>query len=91
MAENNIKNKESPILLGVIPARGGSKGIKNKNLRTVLNNPLIYYTIKDALSYKKIYKTIVTTDSLYIDIDEEDDLELFECFLKSRKRIGKKN
>ncbi len=66
MAEDNIKNKESPILLGVIPARGGSKGIKNKNLRKVLNKPLIYYTIKDALSYKKIYKTIVTTDSLEI-------------------------
>ncbi len=61
-----MKNKESPILLGVIPARGGSKGIKNKNLRTVLNKPLIYYTIKDALSYKRIYKTIVTTDSLEI-------------------------
>jgi len=66
VAEDNIKNKESPILLGVIPARGGSKGIKNKNLRKVLNNPLIYYTIKDALSYKKIYKIIVTTDSLEI-------------------------
>ncbi len=66
VAEDNIKNKESPILLGVIPARGGSKGIKNKNLRKVLNKPLIYYTIKDALSYKKIYKIIVTTDSLEI-------------------------
>ena len=61
-----MKQEESSILLGVIPARGGSKGIKNKNLRTVLNKPLIYYTIKDALSYKKIYKTIVTTDSLEI-------------------------
>jgi len=61
-----MKQEESSILLGVIPARSGSKGIKNKNLRTVLNRPLIYYTIKDALSYKKIYKTIVTTDSLEI-------------------------
>ena len=61
-----MKQEESPILLGVIPARSGSKGIKNKNLRTVLNRPLIYYTIKDALSYNEIYKTIVTTDSLEI-------------------------
>lgn len=61
-----MKQEESPILLGVIPARGGSKGIKNKNLRAVLNKPLISYTIKDALSYKKIYQTIVTTDSLEI-------------------------
>ncbi len=50
----------------MIPARSGSKGIKNKNLRTVCNKPLIYYTIKDALSYKEIFKTIVTTDGLEI-------------------------
>jgi len=61
-----MKQEKTSILLGIIPARSGSKGIKNKNLRTVLNKPLIYYTIKDALSYKKIYKTIVTTDSLEI-------------------------
>jgi len=49
--------------LGVIPARGGSKGIKNKNLRKIFGKPLISYTIKDALGYKEIYKIIVTTDS----------------------------
>lgn len=51
------------MLLGAIPARGGSKGIKNKNLLVVLNRPLIYYTIKHACSYKEIFKIIVTTDS----------------------------
>lgn len=61
-----MKKEERPILLGVIPARGGSKGIKNKNLRQVLNKPLIYYTIKDALDYNEIHKTIVSTDSLEI-------------------------
>ncbi len=61
-----MKREESSILLGMIPARSGSKGIKNKNLRTVLNKPLIYYTIKDALSYEEIYKIIVSTDSIEI-------------------------
>lgn len=61
-----MKREESSILLGIIPARSGSKGIKNKNLRKVLNKPLIYYTIKDALSYEEIYKIIVSTDSLEI-------------------------
>ncbi len=89
MAEDNIKNKESPILLGVIPARGGSKGIKNKNLRTVLNKPLISYTIKDALSYKKIYKTIVTTDSLKI-ADEAKKYGAEVPFIRP-KRLAKDN
>jgi CMP-N-acetylneuraminic acid synthetase len=54
---------KKPILLGVIPARSGSKGLKNKNLRLVLNRPLISYTIEHACSYQEIFKTIVTTDS----------------------------
>ena len=58
------KNRNSGLLLlGVIPARGGSKGIKKKSLRKVLNRPLISYTIEHALTYKEIYRTIVTTDS----------------------------
>lgn len=61
-----MKKEERSVLLGVIPARGGSKGVKNKNLRPVLNKPLIYYTIKDVLSYEEIYKTVVTTDSLEV-------------------------
>ena len=89
MDEDNIKQEESSILLGVIPARGGSKGIKNKNLRTVLNKPLIYYTIKDALSYKKIYKTIVTTDSLEIaEVAKEYGVEV--PFIRP-KRLAKDN
>ncbi len=66
MNKSRAKREKKAILLGVIPARGSSKGIKNKNLRRVLNRPLIYYTIKDALRYKEIYKTVVTTDSLEI-------------------------
>ena len=56
------KKPSAPVLLGVITARSGSKGIKNKNLRLVLGKPLISYTIKDALGYRGLYKTIITTD-----------------------------
>ena len=66
MDKANIKQEKTSILLGIIPARSGSKGIKNKNLRTVLNKPLIYYTIKDALSYEEIHEIIVSTDSIEI-------------------------
>lgn len=37
-------------ILVIIPARGGSKGIPRKNLRALAGNPLIYYSIKNALS-----------------------------------------
>jgi CMP-N-acetylneuraminic acid synthetase len=54
------------VLLGVIPARRGSKGIRNKNLQKVLNKPLISYTIEHALTYGEIGRCIVSTDSLRI-------------------------
>jgi len=37
-------------ILTIIPARGGSKGIPRKNLRSLNGKPLIYYSIKTALS-----------------------------------------
>jgi len=48
-----------------IPARGGSKGVKNKNLKTLKNNPLIFYSLKTAKQInKKIPSDIfVSTDS----------------------------
>ena len=38
--------------LCVIPARGGSKGVKNKNIRLLNKKPLIEYTIKEAQKVK---------------------------------------
>ncbi len=35
--------------LGLIPARGGSKGIRKKNLQKINGKPLIAYTIEQAL------------------------------------------
>ena len=60
---DKIKRNNNSVLLGVIPSRGGSKGIRKKGLRKILGKPLIYYTIKHALSYGEIHKIIVTTDS----------------------------
>ncbi|UCC95516.1 MAG: acylneuraminate cytidylyltransferase family protein [Candidatus Omnitrophota bacterium] len=65
MGKDKLKRMQFS-LLGVIPARAGSKGIKNKNIREVCGRPLIYYTIKNSLGHREIYKTIVTTDSLEI-------------------------
>ena len=45
-----------------IPARGGSKGIKNKNLLKIKNKPLIKYTIEFAQKFQK-HEIFVSTDS----------------------------
>jgi len=47
----------------LIPARGGSKGIPNKNIKLLNNKPLIAYSIETSLSSSFINDTIVTTDS----------------------------
>ena len=49
-------------ILSIIPARGGSKGIKLKNLIKLNNIPLITYTIKASINSKRISRTIVSTD-----------------------------
>lgn len=49
--------------LAVVAARGGSLGVKNKNIRLMAGKPLIAYTIEQVLSWGKFDKFIVTTDS----------------------------
>lgn len=50
------------IIVGVIPARGGSKGIPRKNIKQLNGKPLIEYTIESALASGVIDKLIVSTD-----------------------------
>jgi len=50
-------------ILAVIPARAGSKGIPNKNIRIIGGHPLIYYSIKNALNSELITDIIISTDS----------------------------
>ena len=49
-------------VLGVIPARGGSKGIPNKNLAPLCGRPLLAYTADAAKASTKLTRTIVSTD-----------------------------
>lgn len=55
-----------PFVLGVIPARGGSKSIPSKNIVPLCGRPLIYYIINTANKAKEsgiIDRFIVSTDS----------------------------
>ena len=50
-------------ITAIIPARGGSKSIKNKNIVDFCNKPLIAYSIEQALKSNYIDRVIVSTDS----------------------------
>jgi len=50
-------------MIAIIPARSGSKGLKNKNIKFFKGRPLICHTIKSALKSKHISRVIVSTDS----------------------------
>ncbi len=50
-------------ILAIIPARQGSKGLKNKNIKVLKNLPLIAWSILAAKKCKKISEIIVSTDS----------------------------
>ena len=51
------------MILCTICARGGSKGVKAKNLRLLCGEPLIAWTIKQALRWGKADYVVVSTDS----------------------------
>ncbi|EIA0386476.1 acylneuraminate cytidylyltransferase family protein, partial [Campylobacter jejuni] len=48
--------------LAIIPARAGSKGIKNKNLALLHDRPLLYYTINAAKNSKYVDKIVLSSD-----------------------------
>lgn len=50
-------------VLGIIPARGGSKRVPGKNLRSLCGKPLIAWTIEAALASGVCDRLIVSTDS----------------------------
>ena len=49
-------------ILSIIPARGGSKGIPRKNLKKILDKPLIAYTIEASLKSKYITRTMLSSE-----------------------------
>ena len=59
-------------ILSIITARGGSKGLKRKNVVDLVGKPLIAWTIEASLDSKYITKTIVSSDDKEaLDISKE--------------------
>lgn len=49
--------------IGIIPARGGSKGLPGKNIKMLFGKPMIAWIIEAALEAETLKKVIVSTDS----------------------------
>ena len=86
-------------ILGVILARGGSKGIKKKNIKPICGHPLISYSIYAGIKSKYIDRLIVSTDSLEIknvskrnfELPARVSLEEFEKEIGVKLKIEKKD
>jgi CMP-N,N'-diacetyllegionaminic acid synthase len=68
------------IIYAYIPARGGSERIKGKNMRVLNGQPLLYWTISEALKSKYIDEIVVSSDSEEI----LDYAKSFGCTLQKR-------
>jgi CMP-N,N'-diacetyllegionaminic acid synthase len=49
-------------VLGLIPARGGSKGVPGKNIRLLNGKPLLAFTAETALQSKRLAHVVLSTD-----------------------------
>lgn len=73
--------------IAIIPARSGSKGLKNKNILPLLGKPLIAYSIECAEESKAFDKIFVSTDAQdYADIAIRYGVDAH--FLRSKKNSG---
>jgi D-3-phosphoglycerate dehydrogenase len=80
--EDAVLMSEAPekyTVLGVIPARGGSKGIPKKNIKPLLGRPLLAYTVDAARKSRRLTHVVVSTDdSETADIARELGVEVID-------------
>ena len=53
-------------VLGLVPCRGGSKGIPRKNVREVAGEPLLAHTVRASRDAERVDRTVVSTDDAEI-------------------------
>jgi CMP-N-acetylneuraminic acid synthetase len=64
-------------ILGLIPARGGSKRLPRKNIRSFLGKPLVAWTIEQAKKSKCLTRVVVTTEDREIaEISKKEGAEV---------------
>lgn len=64
-------------ILGLITARGGSKGVPGKNIKLLGSSSLLYYTANAANQSKLLHKTILSSDdTAIIDVAKKEQIEV---------------
>jgi CMP-N-acetylneuraminic acid synthetase len=76
-------SSDKPSFFGIIPARGGSKGILNKNIAPLCGKPLISYMLGAALASDML-------DDLVVSSDDENVLKAAELHGSGRCRLVKR-
>ena len=62
--KEHIAVQEGPMnIVCIVPARGGSKRIPDKNIKNLCGRPLIFYTLEEALKSRFVNRVYVTTES----------------------------
>lgn len=70
--------------IAIIPARGGSKGLKDKNIMLLCGKPLLAYSIEAAIKSNIFDEIMVSTDSVqYADLAQKHGAKV--PFLRSRE------
>jgi CMP-N-acetylneuraminic acid synthetase len=65
--------------LAIIPARAGSRGVPRKNIRELLDKPVVAYTMEAALAAMSVDRIVVTTDDSYVkEIAREYDIPVID-------------
>ena len=73
------------MIIAVIPAKGDSRRLKNKNIKDVNNKPLLYWSVKLAEKFKLINKIFISTDSTKIqNLSKKMNIEI----IKRSKKLG---
>src|SRR5690242_11248927 len=74
-------------VLGIITARGGSKGIPKKNIATLMGRPLLAYTADAALRAASLSRVVLSTDDPEIaEVGRECGIEV--PFLRPHELAG---
>ena len=68
-------------ILGIIPARGGSKGVPGKNIKLLAGKPLLQYTVEVAQASKQLSRLILSSDDAAI-IEVANTLNLEVPFVR---------